>query len=126
MPKAPVPASAASSIPPSASKSTLADWAATEEDEYYYGTGEKRQRGGRKNKKKREQYQDLQTDWDDIYDPARPTNVEEYLRSDERIDEVRQWKALLYRHRKDRADSDLSDDSAEDDNRPTSEKRPTA
>src|SRR5687768_15939897 len=79
-------------------KSTLADWAATEDDEWRYGTGEKRQRGGRKKKKK--QHHPVETDWDDVYDPTRPTNVDEYLRSDEKIDEVREWKALLYRHRR--------------------------
>ncbi|KAM3484247.1 hypothetical protein MY8738_002366 [Beauveria namnaoensis] len=94
------------------SKSTLADWAATEDDEWLYGTGEKRQRGGRKAKKKRQaQQQQRQTDWDGVYDASRPTNVEEYLRSDEKIDEVREWKALLYGHRRVRAqDSDGSSD----------------
>jgi hypothetical protein len=37
-----------------------------------------------------------ETDWDELYDPARPTNVEEYLRSEERVREVRDWKAVLY------------------------------
>ncbi|KAK8147497.1 Splicing factor 45 [Beauveria asiatica] len=95
-----------------ASKSTLADWAATEDDEWLYGTGEKRPRGGRKAKKKRQaQQQQRETDWDDVYDASRPTNVEEYLRSDEKIDEVREWKALLYGHRRVKApDSDGSSD----------------
>jgi splicing factor 45 len=75
--------------------------------------GEKRQRGGRKKKKK--QHVQVETDWDDVYDPTRPTNVDEFLRSDERIDEVREWKSLLYRHRNERKrESDLSDDSEED------------
>lgn len=94
-------------IPPPA-KSTLADWTATEEDEWRYGTGEKPQRGGRKKKKKKQQAQ-VETNWDELYDPARPTNVEEYLRSDEKVDEVREWKALLYRHRRKRDESDESD-----------------
>lgn len=94
-------------------KSTLADWAATEDDEWRYGVGEKRQRGGRKKKKKQQQMQ-AETDWDEIYDPARPTNIEEYLRSDEKIDEVREWKAMLYRHRKRHDESDISDDEEED------------
>lgn len=95
-------------------KTSLADWAATQEDEWRYSVEEKRQRGGRKKKKKRHQVQ-VETDWDDIYDPARPTNVDEYLKSDERIDEVREWKALLYRHRRRKDDSDMSED---DDSRP--------
>ena len=90
-------------------KSTLADWAATEDDEWRYSVGEKRQRGGRRNKKKKQQVQ-METDWDDIYDPSRPTNIDEYLRSNEKIDEVREWKALLYSHRKRRDESDISDE----------------
>ncbi|KAL2203945.1 hypothetical protein CC79DRAFT_1359934 [Sarocladium strictum] len=97
--------------PPQQQKSTLADWTATEDDEWRYATVEKRQRGGRKRKKKQHNAQ-IETDWDDIYDPTRPTNVDEYLRSDEKVDEVREWKALLYRHRTEREQqSDLSDDS---------------
>ncbi|RGP81672.1 hypothetical protein FLONG3_159 [Fusarium longipes] len=94
---------------PTQAKTTLADWAATEEDEWAYGMGEKRQRGGRK-KKRRRQQEDVETNWDDIYDPARPTNVEEYLHSDEKVQEVRDWKALLYRHRQKRVESDLSEE----------------
>lgn len=130
IPKASIPPSAPAAAapeaavptPPSSSsvpKSTLADWAATEEDEWRYGAGEKRQRGGRK-KKKKQQQQHFETDWDDIYDPSRPTNVEEYLKSDEKIDEVREWKALLYAHRKSRQHSDSSDDERDQDTRPTS------
>ena len=37
--------------------------------------------------------------WDDIYDPSRPNNYEEYKHSEEKIQEVREWKDLLYRHR---------------------------
>ncbi|KAH7149408.1 hypothetical protein B0J13DRAFT_621274 [Dactylonectria estremocensis] len=93
---------------PAPPKSTLADWAATEDDEWQYGAVEKRQRGGRKKKKKQQMH--LETDWEELYDPARPTNVEEYLRSDEKVNEVREWKALLYRHRKKRVESDFSED----------------
>ncbi|KAG5985350.1 hypothetical protein E4U55_004574 [Claviceps digitariae] len=113
----PVPSSAdpvSSSGPPA--KSSLADWTATEEDAWKYGVAEKRQRGGRK-KKKKQQNSQLETDWDEIYDPTRPTNIEEYLRSDEKIEEVREWKALLYRHRKRRDDSDVSSDEDEPDRR---------
>ncbi|RSL43172.1 hypothetical protein CEP53_011834 [Fusarium sp. AF-6] len=109
-PAAPKPTAPAAPPAPAQPKSTLADWAATEEDEWLYGTGEKRQRGGRKKKKKRQQQTEVETNWDDIYDPTRPTNVEEYLHSDEKVMEVREWKALLYRHRRKRDESDLSDD----------------
>lgn len=97
-------------------KSSLADWAANEEDEYLYGTGEKRARGGRRKKKKR--FEAAETDWDEIYDPARPTNVDEYLRSDEKIREVQEWKALLYKHRRRDDERDSWDSEEEDNNRP--------
>lgn len=93
-------------------QSTLADWAATEEDEWMYGVGEKRQRGGRRKKKKRQEEQ-FETDWDEMYDPSRPTNVDEFLRSDEKVEEVREWKSLLYRHRKRQEESDMSDSEDE-------------
>ncbi|KAF4121076.1 splicing factor 45 [Geosmithia morbida] len=113
----PPPSAVAGAAPPS--KSSLADWAATEEDEWLYGTGEKRQRGGRKRKKKNRQDDAafVETDWDDIYDPARPTNIDEYLHSDEKVEEVREWRALLYRHRRRDVDPD-SDLSSDDGNRP--------
>lgn len=109
---------------PPAQRSTLADWAATEEDEYMYGTAatEKRQRGGRKAKKKKQQKQGdnqrQETDWDEIYDPSRPTNVDEYMRSDERIREVQEWKAVLYAHRRRRRSSSESDEDSDADERP--------
>lgn len=100
---APAPAA----VPP---RSTLADWAGGDDDEYWGAgagaVGEKRQRGGRKAAKKRrkqlerQQQHGQQTDWDEIYDPSRPTNVDEYLRSDERVREVQEWKAVLYAHRR--------------------------
>ncbi|KAI9167729.1 DNA-damage-repair/toleration protein DRT111, chloroplastic [Paramyrothecium foliicola] len=114
-------AAAVSSVAPA--KSTLADWAATEEDEWRYGLGEKRQRGGRKNKRKKQQMQ-VETDWDEMYDPARPTNVEEYMRSDEKIDEVREWRALLYRHRRKPDESDLSDEDEEPRHMPSNQFAP--
>ena len=109
--------------PPPLAKSGLADWAPTEEDEYMYGTGEKRARGGRRGKKRKNKEDAgrpaAETDWDEIYDPSRPTNVEEYLRSDEKIREMREWRALLYRHRRRSpverpAGSDGSDGERED------------
>jgi len=89
--------------PANPQKPTLADWQATqEEDEWVYGTGEKRPRGGKRKKKGGRRGDDApaETDWNEIYDPSRPTNVDEYLRSDERVREVQEWKALLYRHRR--------------------------
>jgi splicing factor 45 len=121
VPKPPVTPAvpAAPSAPP---KNTLADWAATEEDEWLYGIGEKRQRGGRRNKKKKHHIH-AETDWDEMYDPSRPTNVEEYMRSDEKIDEVREWKALLYRHRKKSDESDFSDEDDQPRHIPSSMER---
>ncbi|PNY21672.1 Splicing factor 45 [Tolypocladium capitatum] len=80
-------------------KTTLADWAGKDEEECIHGAGEKPQRGGRKNKKRRQQGEEAgPTNWDDFYDPSKPTNVEEYQQSDEKVGEVLEWKALLYKH----------------------------
>lgn len=105
IPKAPsapsnVPNASIPSIRPQ-TKTTLADWATTADDEDvngFYGT-EKRQRGGRKKRKKNREGPEMVTNWDDIYDPSRPNNYEEYKRSDEKIREVREWKDRLYAHR---------------------------
>ena len=82
-------------------KTTLADWTAEGQDNdanEFYG-GEKRQRGGRKKRKKvKEEIHALQN-WDDIYDPSRPNNYEDYKHSDERIMEITEWKDKLYSHR---------------------------
>ncbi|KAI1126312.1 hypothetical protein F5Y10DRAFT_244996 [Nemania abortiva] len=99
-------------------KSSLADWAPNEEDEYMYGTGEKRARGGRRKKKKKFEEVPMETDWDEIYDPSRPTNVDEYLRSDEKIREVQEWKALLYKHRQRNNERESWDSDEEEDYRP--------
>ncbi|CEJ92953.1 hypothetical protein VHEMI08577 [[Torrubiella] hemipterigena] len=111
--------------PASLPKSSLADWAPTEEDEWRYGTVEKHQRGGRKKRnKKRDHQNSFETDWDEIYDPSRATNIDEYMRSDEKIDEVRQWKALLYRHRRKSVQSDLSDSEEDRNHRPQNQFAP--
>lgn len=79
--------------------------------------GEKRQRGGRKRRKKNKEEHVVAQDWDDIYDPARPNNYEEYKHSEEKIREITEWKDRLYAHRKARkATSDV--DSDEEDYRP--------
>jgi splicing factor 45 len=101
-----------------AAKSTLADWTKADDDLNGFYEGEKRQRGGRKKRKKnnREEHMAIQ-DWDDIYDPTRPNNYEEYKHSDEKIREVREWKDRLYAHRIARK-SQSGEDSDEDDYRP--------
>ncbi|KIW95048.1 uncharacterized protein Z519_03629 [Cladophialophora bantiana CBS 173.52] len=87
---------------PPAPKTTIADWTATASDDddvnnFYTG---KRQRGGRKKRKKNKAAAaEVTQNWDDIYDPSRPNNYEEYKHSEEKIREVREWKDLLYRHR---------------------------
>lgn len=82
-------------------KTTLADWTAEGQDNDvngFYG-GEKRQRGGRKKRKKDKGESHAPQNWDDIYDPCRPNNYEDYKHSDEKIMEVREWKDKLYAHR---------------------------
>ncbi|OJJ44749.1 hypothetical protein ASPZODRAFT_144703 [Penicilliopsis zonata CBS 506.65] len=97
-------------VPSAPVKSTLADWAATEDEDINgFFAGEKRQRGGRKKRKKNRDSQMMQQNWDDIYDPSRPNNYEEYKHSDEKIFEVRDWKDRLYAHRMVRSRSRDSD-----------------
>ncbi|KAI1935355.1 hypothetical protein LOZ66_005241 [Ophidiomyces ophidiicola] len=105
---APTPAPSAARPPV---KNTLADWAATADDDDVNGFfGEKRQRGGRKKRKKNREAEVLHN-WDDIYDPSRPNNYDQYKHSDEKIREVREWKDRLYAHRMARrASSDMESD----------------
>lgn len=122
VPKAPpaAPVAGAAAAPPV--KTTLADWAATDDDDVngFYG-GEKRQRGGRKKRKMNREAQAVPQNWDDIYDPSRPNNYEEYKHSDEKIREVREWKDRLYAHRMaKRGSSDM--DSDEEYSRPMNRK----
>ncbi|CAK7265420.1 hypothetical protein SEPCBS119000_001503 [Sporothrix epigloea] len=151
----------AASVPPSATiaapaRTSLADWTGgdgADEDDGYdddegggggggggAGAGQKwSQRGGRKRKKKRldEKQQraaarDAYVNWDELYDPARPTNLEAYLHSDERIEAARDWKAVLYAHRRagrqqtldkrGNADSSSNSNSSSDDD--AAERRP--
>jgi splicing factor 45 len=104
---------AAAAQAPQPVKSTLADWTADDDDiNNFYG--EKRQRGGRKKRKKNREVEEISQNWDDIYDPSRPNNYEEYKNSDEKIREVRDWKDVLYAHRLKRTDSsDYDSDGSE-------------
>lgn len=82
-------------------RNTLADWTADPDDNEegaFYGL-EKRQRGGRKKRKKTKGDEHVSQNWDDIYDPSRPNNYEEYKHSEEKILELREWKDKLYAHR---------------------------
>jgi len=105
-------------LQPVAPKTSLADWVATasdDEDVYDFYQGEKRQRGGRKKRKKNKENAVVAQHWDDIYDPSRPNNYDEYKHSEEKIREIRDWKDLLYRHKMKRKGSSGSDS---DDYRP--------
>ena len=96
----------------------MSQWTSIGEDEDVNGfyAGEKRQRGGRKKRKKNKEESAVPQNWDDIYDPSRPNNFEEYKHSDEKIREIRDWKDRLYAHRivrreqNDAADSDSDND----------------
>ena len=105
-----------------AAKSTLADWAAEAENDDvngFYGP-EKRQRGGRKKRKKNKDEPQILQNWDDIYDPSRPNSYEEYLHSDEKLIEIREWKDRLYAHRMTRGYDSNSESDGVDYNRPQS------
>lgn len=105
-------------------KTTLADWTAEGEENDvngFYG-GEKRQRGGRKKRKKAKEVSHVLQNWDDIYDPSRPNNYEDYKHSDEKIIEMREWKNKLYAHRINRR-RDSDSDSSGDDYRPQTNSR---
>lgn len=100
-------------------KTTLADWTAEgdEHDVNGFYAGEKRQRGGRKKRKKNKEESHLVQNWDDIYDPSRPNNYEDYKHSDEKILEIREWKNKLYAHRMARR-RNSSSGSSSDEGRP--------
>ena len=97
-------------------KTTLADWTTEGEENDvngFYG-GEKRQRGGRKKRKKNKEESHIPQNWDDIYDPSRPNNYEDYKHSDEKITEMREWKNKLYAHRITKRRNSVSDSSGDD------------
>lgn len=94
-------------------KTTLADWTAEPEDGDFYAG--QRIRGGRKNKKRKKNKQEAERpQWDDNYDPTRPTSFEEYKHSEESAAEMNEWLDQLYAHRKRRTSSV----SSEEDYRP--------
>jgi splicing factor 45 len=108
--KQPLPKTAPVPAPAASATTSLADWAANEDDDVNgFYVGEKRPRGGRKKRKKNRESQTAFQNWDDIYDPSRPNNYEEYKNSDEKIAEVREWKDRLYAHRMARSPSRDSD-----------------
>lgn len=55
------------------------------------------QRGGR-NKKKKKANAIRYVDWDKIYDPERPTRLDDYHGSDEQIQAIHDWKMRLHAH----------------------------
>jgi splicing factor 45 len=104
-----------------AAKMSLADWTGQDGDDFYFeDTRGPRQRGGKKKKKKKKDAEPEVQDWDDLYDPTRPNNYEEYMKSEERIREIREWKERLYAHKMTnrRASSDLSSDEDDRGRRP--------
>jgi splicing factor 45 len=108
----------ASAPPPPPTKTTIADWttvAADDENVNDFFAGEKRARGGRKKRKKNRAPEEVVQNWDDIYDPSRPNNYEDYKNSEEKIREVREWKDCLYAHRmRKRSPSAYTSDESQD------------
>jgi splicing factor 45 len=107
---------------PAPAKTTIADWTTTASDDEnvneFFG-GEKRPRGGRKKRKKNRATEELAQNWDDVYDPSRPNNYEDYKNSEEKIREVREWKDRLYAHRtRRRSPTACSSDESRDAQRP--------
>lgn len=97
-------------LAPPQPKTNLAAWAATasdDEDAFAYAEQQKhQQRRGRKAKRKRakqevnELAEPRETNWDEIYDPSRPTNYEEYKGSSEMYRDAREWREKLFRARR--------------------------
>ncbi|KAF8453482.1 hypothetical protein BGX38DRAFT_1177215 [Terfezia claveryi] len=104
-------------------KTSLNDWAHTgnSDDDVngFYASKEKERDRRRKKRRKNKEAEFEPVDWDDIYDPARPSNYEEYRDGDEKIREMDEWRDRLYgkKYGRERARSDEGD--SEDDYRPT-------
>lgn len=97
-------------------KSTIEDWAGDDDDAVEdYNASVKRDRMSRKKRKKQRHEEKMAAqNWDDIYDPSRPNNYEDYKNSEEKYREIREWKDRLYAHRlKNRRRSDDYSDESE-------------
>ncbi|KAF8430068.1 G-patch DNA repair protein [Tirmania nivea] len=103
-------------------KTSLNDWAHTgnSDDDVngFYASKEKERDRRRKKRRKNKEAEFEPVDWDDIYDPARPNNYEEYRDGEEKIREIDEWRDRLYgkKYGKDGTRSDEGD--SEDDYRP--------
>ncbi|KAF8469069.1 hypothetical protein BDZ91DRAFT_792840 [Kalaharituber pfeilii] len=101
-------------------KTTLNDWAHTgnSDDDVngFYASKEKERDRRRKKRRKNKEAEYEPVDWDDIYDPARPNNYEEYRDGDEKIREMEEWRERLYGSRNRMARSD--DEDSDEDYRP--------
>ena len=99
-------------------KTTLNDWAhtGTSDDDVngFYAQKEKERNQRRKKRRKNKEAEYGPVDWDDIYDPARPNNYEEYRDGDEKIREMDEWRDKLYGPRKNREDTRSEDESGDD------------
>ena len=85
-------------------KSTLNDWAHTgnsDDDVNGFYASKEREKDRRRKKRRRNKEAEYEpVDWDDIYDPARPNNYEEYRDGEERGREADEWRERLYGLRK--------------------------
>ncbi|KAF2863974.1 hypothetical protein K470DRAFT_279825 [Piedraia hortae CBS 480.64] len=89
-------AGSAGAPPPAEGQNQIEDWLGDDDEPVQYEKP-KYVRGGRKKKKKAQQER-VEEDWDDIYDPSRPTVFATYKGSEEQFREIQDWKARLYHH----------------------------
>ena len=102
-------------------KTKIEDWTTSAADDGHidqFYAGEKRARGGRKKRKKNRAAEEVLQNWDDIYDPSRPNNYDEYKNSEEKIREVREWKDRLYAHRMRKRSPSASSSNESQDEKP--------